>query len=562
MRLTLFVLLFPLAAFAQESPFAYADGHPLTTLEAQSNAALWGDLDGDGDLDLFVTNTRTEDNIWVNQGDDEWSYEGFALQGLGIRTSGALGDLDNDGDLDLVVSTFSGSYALIRRITQWEVIPLGRGEARDASLADVDNDGRLDVFSAVRGAARNELYLGTTAGFEIAQGGDIARDRDDSVASSWADVDEDGDLDLYVANSGGARNRLYLNKGGSFISVNGGDGTSDTDASGGASWGDVDGDGDLDLVVTNQREEGNVLYLNKNGELTRADAAYFPIVRNEAKSSAFGDVDNDGDLDLVIATKDGEDTLYLNRGANGFKVLPFGSAEDGWAVGATLVDPDEDGDLDLFISHGANNVNDRNRFYTNTTDGAGHWLALDLEGVASNRSAIGARVDVHATIGGAARRLVRVVESRSGRTAQSGLRLHVGLGDASRADSIVVRWPSGVRQVLQSVGADQTLTVTESATTTGSETGPDAAFFVGSPRPNPAHREVVIPVVARTSGLLKVDVLDARGRRVWSNASSIAAGESRDIVWLSQQTAFAPGVYHIHVRLGDRSVTRRVTLVR
>lgn len=563
MRLAILLLLLPLSVRAQDFPFVYAEEHPLTSLEAESNAALWGDLDGDGDLDLLVTNTARRDDIWYNEGGDQWRSAALGLQTLGVRTSGSFGDVDADGDLDLAVSTLSGSYVLERRTAGWTVYELGTGSARDASFADVDGDGDLDVFSAVRQGGQNELYILGAFGYQRSTGDALTTHTDDSSAGAWADVDGDGDLDLYVANTANSRNRLYLNDGtGVFDEIDAGDATQDRAYSAGASWGDVDGDGDLDLVVVNQLNEGNPLYLNDgNGRLDRADAAYFPIIGNQAKSSAFGDVDNDGDLDLVIATKDDEDVLYLNDGETGFRAIPFGSDVDGWAVGATLVDPDEDGDLDLFISHGANNTADRNRYFYNTTANGNHWLALDLVGVASNRSAIGARVDVYATIGGEPRRLVRVVESRTGRTAQAGLRLHLGLGDTAYADSVVIRWPSGIRQGLLGVGADQRYIVTEAATVT-SEPVPSGTFSLGDPFPNPADTAVTIPVTTSGSGLLHVEVLDALGRRVWHYVAAIAAGESRDVVWPAHRTAFASGTYQIRTRLGDQKATRRVTLVR
>ena len=154
-------------------------------------------------------------------------------------------------------------------------------------------------------------------------------------------------------------------------------------------------------------------------------------------------------------------------------------------------DVDGDGDLDLFISHGANNTNDRNVLYRNRTAerGGDGWLALRLTGTVSNRSAIGARVDVYAAVGGERRRMVRVVESRSGRSAQAGFRLHVGMGDASAADSVVIRWPSGARQRLEGLAANQTVLVVEpGATSANPSLSTLDGLRVGAPRPNPAGR--------------------------------------------------------------------------
>jgi hypothetical protein len=283
----------------------------------------------------------------------------------------------------------------------------------------------------------------------------------------WGDYDNDGDPDVFVANESNQSNGLYNNQGdGTFARVLSGPHFTDGGDSFGASWGDYDNDGDLDLFVANFGNENNFLYTN-NGDGTFTAVTGGPIVTDGSWSigSAWGDVDNDGDLDLYVANGFGLPTLtnflYLNNGDGTFtKITSDVSVTDiGWSYGCAMGDIDEDGDLDIGVAKCISN-NEHNVIYLNDGN-ANHWLDIECVGILSNRSSVGARVHVKATIDGSPVWQMREITSQSGYAGQSGLNAWFGLGNATVADSVTVTWPSGITRVFDDVPADQRLVIEE-----------------------------------------------------------------------------------------------------
>jgi hypothetical protein len=195
------------------------------------------------------------------------------------------------------------------------------------------------------------------------------------------------------------------------------------------------------------------------------DSAYY-------STASWVDYDNDGDLDLFISTAySGRATtnylyknLLMEAGVPLFvKVTGEPLVEDlGYWYGLSWGDYDEDGDLDVFVA-GTLGENSKSILYKNTGN-SNHWLTLDCIGTLSNRSAIGAKVRVKATIGGNAVWQLRTVEGQSGYCGQN-LQLHFGLGDAHAIDSLRIEWPSGRVEVYRNVGADRHLSIAESDST-------------------------------------------------------------------------------------------------
>jgi hypothetical protein len=427
-----------------------------------------GDVDADGRPDLYLT-AFGPNLLYRNRGDGGFAEVGAAAAVDDRRWS--IGctffDADGDGDQDLFVGNYIEAsweeVAASRRTRMWRgKVPVMDGprglEESPNTYYSNDGDGRFRVATAAAGLARGGL--GYTMG----------------VAS--LDHDGDGDMDLYLANDS-TPNRLYENAAGAFEEVGAWAGVAH-DANGrvqgsmGVGVGDYDGDGRLDLAVTNFAHDHYALYRNLGGgsfadESSPAGIAV-PTFAPLGWAAIFLDADNDGDLDLFFANGhiypqvDDDPSLGESyRQANQLLVNEGGrfraaATEAGEALslrassrGAVAVDLDNDGDLDLVVS----NQDARPQVLENRSVGGGRWLLVDLERAGLGSQVLGARVELRV----AGRDQLRQRSSGGGYASESDPRLHFGLGDAERAEEVAVRWPDGRRSTLRSLPADRVIVV-------------------------------------------------------------------------------------------------------
>jgi hypothetical protein len=446
----------------------------------------WVDYDNDGYPDVFATNLLCPDgqNNWLyhNEGDRTFTriLLGSIVNDDGMSRTSTWGDFDNDGDADAFVTNWPEQVNFLyenkgggtfSRVTTGEMVTEVLGSPA-AAWADYNNDGLLDMFVANYGA--NSLFTNEGGSFTKVSGGDIATDVFDSYGVAWADYDNDGDQDLFVANPGengsDRDNRLYENGGdGSFTRVGDGLVVTDGGESFGGSWGDYDNDGDLDLFVTNisyETDGNNFLYQNE-GDGTFQPVTEGPIVTDEGYSfgSGWGDYDNDGYLDLFVANcpynNESRDFLYHNKGDGTFTKVAGGSIvnEPGASYGCAWGDYDGDGDLDLMVARMGDDDEDNALYHNNGN--LGNWLAVTCIGTTSNASAIGARVRLKAHIDGEPIWQLREISSQTGYCGQNSTPAHFGLGDAEVVDSLRIRWPSGLVDLYIDLSPNQFLTVTE-----------------------------------------------------------------------------------------------------
>ena len=433
--------------------------------------AAVGDYDNDGWEDLYVT-FFDGGGLYRNRGDGTFE-DVTAKTGAGNPgrwgTSAAFGDYDGDGDLDLYVA----NYVRINR----DRLP-AFGSSQFCQYRGIP------VFCGPRGllGARDRLYRNNGDGTftDVAVQLGIDRSGYYGMGVVWGDIDNDGDLDVYVANDSNP-SELYRNNGdGTFeevgllsgvaLSADGGE-----QAGMGTDLGDTDNDGWPDLVKTNFSDDTNNLYRNLGGEMFEdagsaagTAAAGRPLLGFGIK---FLDYDNDGWKDLFVAnghvnpqvqafplgiTYAQRNLLYRNLGGGKFSEVA-GLFESGLETvrvsrGAATADIDNDGDLDLLVS----NLDGRPALYRNDTPG-GNSIVLELVGVESNRSGLGARIRV------VAGDLEQVAEVRANSSylSASHRRAHFGLGPAKRVKSIEIRWPSGAVDRIEGEKAGQRLRVEE-----------------------------------------------------------------------------------------------------
>jgi hypothetical protein len=524
---------------------------------------VWGDFWGDGDNDLYIVNENRPNRLLRNDGGVFVDASRPPVDDPGAGTGVSACDYDNDGDLDLYVVNWGGENRLLRNdgggdFARIESSPVNDpGTGRHGVWADTDCDGDADLFLCQWGSANRLFRNDGPAGFVDATPVVLA-DAGNGSAACWGDGDDDGDPDLYVANWGGVNHLVRNDGGGAFTDVTCAP-VDDDGTAASASWGDYDNDGDLDLYLVKSQEE-NRLFRNDGG-LTFADVTT-PALRRagEGRESAWCDYDADGDLDLYAAYWGEPNALLENVGHEMFIDAALGAVADtGHGAGIAWADYDADGDLDLYLCMDG----EANRLFRN--DGAGnHWLHVDLIGVASNRSAIGARV--RAVAGD--RIQTREVSGGDGRVSQSSLTVEFGLGAATSVDSLVVRWPSGLIQSIPGLPAGARLTLTEGEVPTIAPAlcEPLAPVFrVLAAYPNPFTHTTAIRYYVRRGGFVRLGIYDVAGRLVRVLDASARSRGWCSVEWDGRDGAsvrLPAGVYFLRLEAGELSTSGKVLLLR
>ena len=467
------------ATLTVETTFARILTENVATNTGQFEGVASGDFDGDGLPDLFVANFSGTNVLYRNLGNGSFSRltNGVIAGDPVSRQSyaGSWGDYDNDGNLDLIVANNNGQNSLYRNLGGGNFTAItnsamssepGNAGSRTAVWGDYDNDGWLDCFVANGGGTSvNFLYRNNRDGtFTKILAGDPSLNGGGSFGAAWGDYDNDGRLDLFVSNQTGAsRNLLYHNEGGGvFTSITAGPGAPSTIDSRGCAWGDYDNDGYLDLIVANKTLAPNLLYHNDgHSGFTLVSSGPIGTDMSHSVGVTWGDYDNDGWLDLFVANEGENNFLYHNNGDGTFTRVTSGALvnDGGLSRSASWTDLNNDGFLDLFVANIGLPAG-TNFFYINNGN-SNSWLKVNLVGRTSNRSAIGAKVRVQAVIGGVPRWQLREVSG--GGYGQNSLAQNFGLGDATNIDLLRIEWPSGVVQTLSNVAPRQFLTIAETA---------------------------------------------------------------------------------------------------
>jgi enediyne biosynthesis protein E4 len=432
-----------------------------------STGVAVGDYDNDGFEDLFVAGYG-HSTLYHNNGDGTFTdvTASAGVAGSGWATSAAWVDYDNDGRLDLIVARYM--------IWDFDDIYCGHREEGFRSYCHPDLFKPAPVL----------LYHNDGNGkfTEVAQKAGIDKPGK-GLGLAIADYDHDGRMDIFLANDS-IPEYLFHNKGdGTFEEIGlpsgvGLDGGGATFAGMGVDFEDYNNDGWPDIVVTDLANQKYALYANAGDgsfDYTTLTTGLGAIsLLHSGWGVRFLDYDNDGWKDLFIAQSHVMDTIQVNEPHLRYRESPLllwndhgkkfadVSAQSGevfqqaWAArGMAVGDLDNDGRVDVVVTS-----NDGPAWVLhNETPAQNHWVTLNLAGVRSNRDGIGAQVKITTPAGSQ----YATVTTCSSYQSSSDKRLHFGLGAAASISSIEIRWPSGIRQVLSDVKADQILTVTESS---------------------------------------------------------------------------------------------------
>jgi len=496
-------------------------------VESMSGGVALFDYDNDGYLDIYFVNSLTVDlakshqktrsALYHNNGDGTFTdvTDKAGVGDIGFGMGVAVGDYNNDGFDDLYV-TCLGPNHLFKNNGNGTFTDVttkaGVGDPRwstGAAFVDYDNDGKLDLFVSNYvdfdlnhlpefGQGRTCQFKGVPvqcgprglpgAGDSLYHNNgdgtftDVSRKAGVSDGNGYygmgvicSDFDEDGFVDIFVANDS-TPNFFYHNNGdGTFKEIGFVSGTAVNESgseqgSMGVTLGDYDHDGKLDLFITNFDDEYNTLYHN-DGHNSFTDVSYAAKVAEVSLpyvgwGTKFFDYDNDGWVDLFVANghvypqrdhyRQREFLFHNNRNGTFSEVAnEVGSTlmEERVGRGAAFGDIDNDGDVDVVI----NNLDGSPQLLRNDGGNANNSVLIKTIGVKSNRDGIGARVKV---VSGD---LAQIDEVRSGGSylSQNDLRLHFGLEQRTKIDLIEVRWPSGVIDKITNLSANKIFTIKE-----------------------------------------------------------------------------------------------------
>lgn len=416
-----------------------------------------GDVDNDGYPDVFLTNYEGDNRLLRNTGDrfeDVTEKAGLRSESKWATSAGFL-DYDNDGDLDLFVVRYvdfeiENPHRVFRNRMQIYSTPIYFNPEPDQLL---ENDGSGNFTDVTEKAGITKSGNG--------------------LALALGDLDEDGDIDVYVANDSD-ENHLWINNGsGRFeeIAVTAGTAYSEfgkEEGSMGADFSDTDGNGFLDIVVSNFQDEPTALYAQQEKLLFQNVSNQVGIGQSSLARLSFGieffDADNDGDEDLIVANGHIEDnvelnsdsvtfpqqnSLYENTGEGKFvdiSTISGNALEDKQVSrGLAIADLDSDGDLDFVVVNNGGKA----QVALNETADRGNFAGLWLEGKGSSRTAIGTRLV--ARIGD--RTIRRQVMGAQSYLSISEFRVLFGLGSAEKIDSLDIFWPGAEKQTISNIAA-------------------------------------------------------------------------------------------------------------
>ncbi len=392
-----------------------------------------------------------------------------------------VADVDKNGYKDVIADGGLG-IGLIKSDVNGAIgsitwLPTSGFFLQNATFGDFNNDGWIDLFCCDDNAP-SHIYLNDGAGnfsisniinFDVTPGQTIGTSNDDSgnYGSVWTDFDNDGDMDLYIAKCRQSVssptdprriNVMFVNDGNNVYTES----AATYNLNVGwqtwtASFGDLNNDGDLDLVLTNHDHESQIWENDGTGHYTEITASTgFDITDITPIESVIADFDNDGFNDILIAGSDSR--FYINNGNMTFtkiETLFNNNDMESFAVG----DLNHDGFIDVYASYATIYTNPSNIddvIWLNDKN-ANHFLTLSLKGTVSNIDAIGARATVYSALG------AQLAEVRSGESygTSNSQQLHFGLGSLTSVDSVVLRWPSGLTQTIINPAVDQFITVVE-----------------------------------------------------------------------------------------------------
>lgn len=486
------------------------------------------DMNGDF-LDDIVSVSSNNIQIFYQNTDGTFTEQNFPVSPITYMPSWSIaaGDLTGNGYNDLLFGSGSGAAFLMANNDGTAFIEQSGPEfifSQRTNFVDINSDGHLDAY-VCHDIAPSVYFINDGDGnMTFNQGGLGDYPQGGHYGSLWVDYNNDGNIDLFIAKcSGGGQgagakyNELHRNNGdGTFTEIGEEAGLRDPLQTWSSAWGDFDNDGFMDVFVgANSMSDGGHKLMKNNGDETFSDVTAgsgFDVFGGTSREHVTYDFNNDGYLDI----SGNSGVIYFNNGDMTF--TPFFTPFSGAAIG----DLNNDGFLDAMIN---------NSIYYNSGN-SNNWIVVHTEGVESNRNGIGARVELYSALG----KQIRDVRSAEGFRFMSTINAHFGIGTDTEIEKIIIRWPSGIVDQIDNPTINEALYVLEGSYPVVST--PDNVLADLSVYPNPAQEVLNITYRDNIEGA-NVFVYDVLGRQI--QTSVLDANKNVNISGLS------PGVYFLKI---------------
>jgi hypothetical protein len=572
--------ILPAALFSQAITFTDQSALLPTTYFVSGNAIGISDMNNDGKDDIVRAFYNQQMYIDFqhapNQQFGEYIYGSAAV---GDPWGMCIGDVNNDGFNDVFYGGYGNNFVNLHLndTTYTPTFPGGPGIfVQGCNFFDINNDGHLDAFVCNDDNAPN-IYAGNGSGGWTYSPSWMplatfpSSDNSGNYASIWSDINADGLLDCMIthcrqgvsaSNDPRRIDQVFINNGNNTYTQDITNWTGLRDGAQGWStaWGDIDNDGDMDAFVLNYDVNSTLMINNGSGVFTNTitTSGIIPTTGMFGENATFQDFNNDGFVDLMLSGS--TQLIYQNMGNGSFTNVsgPFqgiNSSITAHAVG----DLNDDGKLDVYASscyiYNDPNTSAPDKLWMNNTSNSNHYIKFHLTGMTSNKSGIGAIIKIYGPWGVQ----VREVRSGEGYGIQNSLTVHFGLGNATQVDSVIIHWPSGTIDEGYAIPADQTENVVEGGIPLSTHTAFDQSPLELNVYPNPVSDVATIRLDHfATIGLnnLNLNIYDAAGKLVYSEEKL-----QRSIISLNRNL-FKTGIYFVEIADKEKVVASEKMIVK
>ncbi|MBN2088008.1 VCBS repeat-containing protein, partial [candidate division KSB1 bacterium] len=536
--------------------------------------AAFGDFNDDNFLDLCVTNLSSTHLLYRNKGDGLFIESTTSAGITDLKNKGgniSFIDFNNDGMLDIFMDRNNVFFQNVG-MEQFIPIKITIDDSREFTdkvigFLDFNNDGLLDLFCFRGLELGNSLYrnMGNAVfkDFTLEAGVDSM---EGSSCVAFSDYDNDGDMDIFVNRGYPKTNMLYKNQGdGIFLNIAKAAGLETINSQGdNVDFGDYNNDGKVDLFISGQYYWSNPSQLFKN----KGDGTFQNVTASAKLDSANGgarvkflDYDNDGYLDIFHANR----IIYKNNGNCSFSIDSFAFSQNSISFFDqidAIGDYDNDGDLDFYDAVLLDNSR-MNRLYQNRGN-HNHWIVVRLTGTQSNSFGIGARLRV--VTGNMTQ--IRDVICETGSGLQTSLPVEFGLGQYSKIDTLKIRWPSGITDILTNVQVDQIITIKEDY----GDVSIPTTHNLFTNFPNPFNLSTTIhfsvggnPYCPRASLKVSLKIYNVLGQFICTLVEAVKPSGHYSVKWNGADQngiAVASGIYLYQLSVGDMRIHNKMLLLR